>query len=125
MKSISLIRTAALALAMPSAAHAQLPRTMSPASDTSATALQGLLEDWDRIGFQPPSKPAQYRVYGRDGYVTSGPEYNFMASLIRSAVADSRAGRDQDTLMKIAAGRNLLAQQRDGNSSASTALTSR
>jgi hypothetical protein len=98
-----------------------MPET--PAAGASAAALQSLLEDWDRIGFQPPSKPAQYRVYGRDGYVTSGPGYNYMASLIRAAVADSRAGRDREALAKIATARTLLAQQRDGNRSESAALT--
>lgn len=48
-----------------------------------------------------PSKSMQYRVYGRVGYVTDGPGYNAMVSLIRSAARDSRAGRDEEALVKI------------------------
>lgn len=77
-------------------------------SGSSGVPLSALLRDWDRTGFGAPSKPAQFRVVGRDGYVTSGPGYNAMVSLIRSAVRDSREGRDQDALVKIARVRTLL-----------------
>jgi hypothetical protein len=85
-----------------------MPET--PVSGASAASLQTLFADWDWIGFQPPSKPGQYRVYGRHGYVTSGPEYNYMVSLIRMAGADARAGRDREALAKITAVRTLLAE---------------
>jgi hypothetical protein len=75
---------------------------------SSAVALQELFADWDRIGFSPPGKPGQFRVYGRGGYVTSGPGYNTMVTLMRIAAADSRAGRDQEALEKIAKVRSLL-----------------
>ena len=78
------------------------------ASGSSAAPLSGLLRDWDRAGFSAPSKPAQFRVYGRDGFVTSGPGYNAMTALVRSAVKDSRGGRDQEALTKIAKVRSLL-----------------
>jgi hypothetical protein len=34
----------------------------------NAASLKALLAEWDQAGFGPPSKPAQYRVYGRNGY---------------------------------------------------------
>jgi hypothetical protein len=110
MKKALLAAVAMLAIAASSPAYAQHPQSsLGPTSPgSSAAALHALVADWERIGFNPPSKPAQYRVYGRDGYVTSGPQYTIMVSLIRSAAADSRAGRDQDALTKIAKVRNLL-----------------
>jgi hypothetical protein len=75
---------------------------------SSAVALQTLFADWDRIGCSPPSKPGQFRVYGSGGYVTSGPGYNYMVTLMRIAAADARAGRDQEALGKIDKVRNLL-----------------
>jgi hypothetical protein len=74
----------------------------------SAAQLNALTTEWARIGFSPPSKPSQFRVYGREGYVTDGPGYNTMVSLIRSAANDSRQGREQEALMKIAKVRRLL-----------------
>jgi hypothetical protein len=71
--------------------------------------MAALLAEWDRAGFIAPSKPGQYRVYGRNGYVTSGPGYSAMVSLIRSAVNDTRNGRDRDAAAKIAKARSLLA----------------
>jgi RNA-directed DNA polymerase len=44
----------------------------------SAAQLEALGAEWDRIGFSPPSKPGQFRVYGQDGHVTDGPGYNTM-----------------------------------------------
>ncbi len=75
---------------------------------SSLSQMKHLGAKWDRIGFSTPSKPAQYRVYGRDGYVTDGPGYNRMALLIRSAANDSLQGREQEALMKIARVRSLL-----------------
>jgi hypothetical protein len=76
---------------------------------SSTSSLTALLAEWDRAAFSPPSRPSQYRVYGRNGYVTSGPGYNAMVSLIRSAVKDSREGRDREAAPKIASARHLLA----------------
>ncbi len=75
-------------------------------SDVSLTAL---FAEWDRAGFAAPSKPGQSLVHGRNGYVTSGPGYNAMVSLIRSAANDAREGRDRDAAAKIAKARSLLA----------------
>jgi hypothetical protein len=110
MKNALFAAVALLAMAATSSVYAQLPPS-SPdhvPSGSSAAALQALVADWERLGLSPPSKPAQHRVYGRDGYVTSGPQYNAMVSLIRSATADSRGRRDQDALTKIAKVQSLL-----------------
>jgi hypothetical protein len=80
-----------------------------PKSGSSAAALSALLAEWDRAGFSPPSKPGQYRVYGRNGYATSGPGYDAMVSLIHRAVTDTREGRARDAETKIAKARSLLA----------------
>ena len=92
-------------------AKIRLAPPVQPLQGSSATALATLLADWESIGFGTPSKPAQSRVYGRKGYVTSGPAYNTMVTLIRLALKDSRAGRDQDALAKVAKVRSLLGQQ--------------
>jgi len=76
---------------------------------SSEAALSTLLAEWNQAGFTPPSKPSQYRVYGRNGYATSGPRYNAMAALIRSAVADAEQGRDSDAATHIAKAMGLLA----------------
>lgn len=76
---------------------------------SSVASLNALLAEWDQAGFVAPSKPSQFRVYGRNGYVTSGPGYNVMVSLIRSAVKDTREGRDRDAATKIAQARSMLA----------------
>jgi hypothetical protein len=103
---------AACALAAgPAYAQRKPPDPVQPnyvASAGSAPQLDALGAGWDRIGFSPPSKPGQFRVYGRDGHVTDGPGYNLMVSLIRSASIDSRRGREQEALAKIARVRRLL-----------------
>lgn len=84
-------------------------RPNAPAVPGSSSAqLSALLQDWDRAGFSAPSKPAQGFVYGRNGRVTSGGEYHAMVSLMRSAIRDSREGRDQEALATIARARTLL-----------------
>ena len=84
----------------------------------ASTALSGLLRDWDRADFTAPSKPGQTFVSGRGGYVTSGPEYHAMVSLIRAAIRESREGHDQDALATIAKARTLLGSM-NGESTAS------
>lgn len=128
MKSIMLAAITALAVGAAVTAHAETqPSThgtgepaysggitevadeASSASGNHTASLTALLAEWDKAGFAAPSKPGQYRVYGRNGYRTSGAEYTAMASLIRSAVNDSRRGRDRDATMKIATAQSLLA----------------
>jgi hypothetical protein len=79
-----------------------------PQTETTVASLAALLADWDRAGFNPPSKPSQYRVYGRNGYVISGPGYNMMVSLLRSAVREADQGRDRAAAAHIAQARGLL-----------------
>ena len=120
MKYTILSTVAALALGIASAAHAQSAAALQPAGTATVSAsapsrqgsvasLSALLADWDRAGFNTPTKPSQYRVYGRDGASISGPEYNQMVELIRSAVTETRQGRDQAASLHIARATSLLA----------------
>lgn len=77
---------------------------------SSAAPLGALLQDWDRAGFAAPTKPAQARIYGRNGYVTSGGEYHAMVSLLQAAIRDSHEGRDEEALGKITQVRALFGQ---------------
>jgi hypothetical protein len=119
MKYTILSTVAALALGIVSAAHAQSAAAVQPAGTAmvsasasshqgSVTSLSALRADWDRAGFNAPTKPSQYRVYGRDGASISGPEYNQMVELIRSAVTETRQGRDQAASLHIARATSLL-----------------
>jgi len=109
MKNLLFAAVAALAVATADLASAQpSPAPSGDVVHSSAPALNVLLADWERIGFSAPSKPIQYRVFGRDGHVTDGPGYNAMVSLIRSAAIDSRAGRDEEALAKIGRVKQLL-----------------
>jgi hypothetical protein len=128
MKYTMLVAAAALAVGAAVTAHAENEQSPNsavrpayagsvtggaektyPEAGSSAASLSALRAEWDRAGFIPPSRPAQYRVYGRDGYTTSGPGYNAMVSLIRSAVNDAREGRARDAETKVAKARSLLA----------------
>jgi len=77
---------------------------------SSAAPLSALLQDWDRAGFEAPTKPAQARIYGRNGYVASGGEYHAMVSLLQAAIRDSHESRDEAALGKITKVRALLGQ---------------
>jgi hypothetical protein len=117
MKFITLAAVTAVALGVAVTAQAGndlsfngAERTIwSQAKPDSSASLNALLAEWDRAGFNTPGKPGQPRVYGREGYVTTGGQYNVMVALIRSAVNDVRAGHDQDAAPKIAKARDLLA----------------
>jgi hypothetical protein len=65
-------------------------------------SLGALLQEWNQADFNTPIKPAQYRVHGQSGYVTSGPGYNIMVSRIRAAADDARLGRDCGETKNIA-----------------------
>jgi hypothetical protein len=106
MKKTVLAAVAMFAMAA-TTANAQSSPDLS-LNGSSAVALQELFADWGRIGFSPPGKPGQFRVYGSGGYATSGPGYNTMVTLMRIAAADLRGGRDAEALEKIAKVRNLL-----------------
>jgi hypothetical protein len=123
MKHTMLVAMAALAVGAASTAHADSGRTTAPSglgvfsapvtasapAGGTAASLDALLTEWDQAGFSPPSKPSQFRVYGRNGYVTSGSGYNTMVALIRSAQADVQQGRDREAANHIAKARSLLA----------------
>ena len=119
MKFISLAAVAALAMGAAVSVHAenspsfdgQAPTFFSEtrAEASTAASLNALLAEWNHAAFNPPGKPGQSRVFGRDGYVTTGGGYNVMVSLIRSAANDVREGRDADAAPKIARARSLIA----------------
>lgn len=102
------LRDAAPSGAVP-AASAPAAASAGQASGGNQVALSALLADWDRAGFNSPSKPGQYRVYGHNGYVTSGPGYDAMVASIRSAVTDAQRGDDRQAAEHIAQARSLLA----------------
>jgi hypothetical protein len=104
------IAASAVAAARSAVARIRPASSVQPACGSSAPALAALLADWKGIGFGTPSKPAQHRVYGRKGHVTDGPTYNAMVTLIRLALKDSRTGRDEEALAKVAKVRSLLGQ---------------
>ena len=123
MKYIAFVTVAVLAVgaapgaraASDGAAQASAPSaafvTSSPGSPAggNVASLKTLLAEWDRASFTPPCKPNQHRVYGRNGYVTTGPGYYALASLIRSAQAETVQGRDPQAAAHIAKARTLLA----------------
>jgi hypothetical protein len=116
MKYIVMTAVTAFAVGTAATAHAENPRSSNSAvqpvcsgTEGSTASLTGLLAQWDQAGFDTPSKPGEYRVYGRDGYVTNGPRYNYMVSLIRAAANNVRNGNDHDAAAKISWVRGLLA----------------
>lgn len=80
----------------------------APSVESNAASLNALLAEWYQAGFSSPDKPGQYRVYGRDGYVTSGPGYDAMVSLIRSAVREAQQGHARAEAVQIAQAKKLL-----------------
>jgi hypothetical protein len=119
MRYIALATVAALAVGVAVTAHAESASAFNGKARTfvseagpeasSVASLNALLAEWGHAGFNAPGKPGQSRVYGRAGYVTTGGGYNFMVTLIRSAVNDVQEGRDQEAAPKIAKARVLLA----------------
>jgi hypothetical protein len=90
-----------LGCALPGAGnHAAQAQTRTPGS-TCGVALGGLMARWETIGFAEPSKPSQQIVAGRNGYSTSGGQFNYMRQQIRAAGQDCDAGRDADALRHI------------------------
>ncbi len=117
MKSLMLSAIAAIAVGAVVTARAQSVYPSGVSAVASQTygetashnpSLAALLAEWDRAAFVPPSKPGQYRVYGRNGYVTTGPGYNAMVALIRSARQDYAEGREHDGATKTARVERLL-----------------
>ena len=93
----------------PDAQHGSTTSTTTASPDTTQ-ALNALLTEWDQAGFTPPSKPAQYRVYGRNGYVTTGSGYGVMVSSIRAAITAVHAGHDDEALANIDRAKSMLAK---------------
>jgi hypothetical protein len=125
MKYITVAAAIMLVCGTAVTAHAQTARTLDdavqpakaapvveaaaarPSGETQA-ALDTVGGAWDRAAFDSPSKPSQYRVYGRNGFVTSGPQYNAMVESIREAVSDVDRGRDHAAAIHIDRAQELL-----------------
>jgi hypothetical protein len=117
MKSLMLTAIAAIAVGAVVIAHAQsvypggVSAVGSQAYGETASrnpSLPASLAEWDRAGFAPPSKPGQHRVYGRDGYVTTGLGYNAIVALISSTLQDYAESREHDEATKTAGAEPLL-----------------
>lgn len=105
----------AVGTAVTARAEARSPTGGADRADAAVqgtTSLAALLAQWERADFAAPSKPSQLLVHGRNGYVTGGPGYNAMISLIRSAADDARQGRV--ATKKIAMAQELLAASNPG-----------
>jgi len=84
-------------------------RAQSPTAGLSCGgALNSLMSQWQSIGFAEPSKPAQQIVAGRNGYSTTGGQFNFMRQQIRVAARECEGGRDADSLQHINTVRGIL-----------------
>ncbi len=120
MKAKTFAAATVILLGAATASHAgdaQLASSTSihPAGANASQSLDALLAQWNEAAFTPPVKPAQYRVYGRNGYVTTGPGYGAMVSSIRAAVIAVREGRDSDAKADIDRAKGLLASTAPAN----------
>lgn len=97
-----------------SGAMSEVPGKTNAQAAGNAASLSALSTEWDQAAFNAPSKPSQYRVYGRNGYVTDGPGYNAMVSTIRAAVNDAQKGHNHGAATNIAKARSLLAASNQG-----------
>jgi hypothetical protein len=109
MKYTMLVAVTAIAVEAAPTAHADIERS---ACRAPVQSLSALLQEWNQAGFNTPSKPAQYRVYGGTSYVTSGPGYSTMVSRIRSATNDARLGMDCGAAVNVAEASRLLASSK-------------
>jgi hypothetical protein len=105
-------RTVLLALPLgfaPFAAGQQAAQAQTQVPGGGCTvALEQLMSQWNSIGFQEPSKPAQQIVAGRHGFSTTGGQFNYLRGQIRVAARDCEAGRDADALQRINTVRGIL-----------------
>lgn len=104
MKYAVLAAVAAVAMGAASAAHADT-KPIARHAASPATSLSALMNEWNQAAFNSPSKPAQYRVYGRPGYATSGPGYNALVARIRAASADAQRSREDGETADLAHGK--------------------
>jgi hypothetical protein len=81
----------------------------APAIGSCRSALTALASEWNEIAFMAPGKPGQAIVTGREGYVTTGGDFNFMVGHIRLARVACDRGDDASALRSIAAVRDILA----------------
>ncbi len=85
------------------------------ADSSCQVALASLVNEWNAISFAPPSKPAQTIVVGRNGYVTSGGQFNSMTELMRQARAECNRGDTTSAMHDITAVQDLLSRSVQSN----------
>ncbi len=87
--------------------HSAIAQPVSTAGSCQG-ALIALASEWNDIAFAPPSKPGQAVVAGRDGHVTTGAQFNFMAGQIRLAHIACGRGDNASAMQDIAVVRDIL-----------------
>jgi hypothetical protein len=83
-------------------------QAQSMQGDSCQGAMSALLSEWRAISFEPPSKPGQANVAGKDGHVTSAGQFNYMAGLIREASMECDRGDAAAAMQHINAVRDGL-----------------
>jgi hypothetical protein len=88
---------------------AACPANAQPAEAEAScqAALSALAAQWYAIDFEPPSKPAQAIVAGRD-HVVSGGQYNAMITYIRAAHQACGRGDSDTAIQDIATVKTIL-----------------
>jgi hypothetical protein len=81
----------------------------APATASCRSALTALAAEWNEIAFMAPGKPGQTIVTGREGYVTTGGDFNFMVGEIRLAHVACDRGDEASAMQDIAAVQDTLA----------------
>jgi len=82
------------------------------AGNSCQGALTSLVNEWNAISFEAPSKPAQAIVAGKDGHVTTGGQFNYMTGLIRQAHQECDRGDAASAMEHIAVVRERLDRSR-------------
>jgi hypothetical protein len=82
------------------------------AGNSCQGAVTSLVNEWNAISFEPPSKPGQAIVTGKDGHVTSGGQFNYMTGLIRQARMECDRGDAASAIEHIAVVHDRLDRSR-------------
>jgi hypothetical protein len=79
------------------------------AADASCeAALAAVSEEWRAAAYEPPMKPAQAYVIGRDGRHPSGRQVTYMRAELKLAAHECSAGDNRGALQHIAIVHRLL-----------------
>ncbi|MGA3000540.1 MAG: hypothetical protein ABSE20_02330 [Acetobacteraceae bacterium] len=87
--------------------HAQAqPQASAP---SCSAALADLMAEWNRVGYQEPSKPSQMVVSGRNGQTTTAGRYYFLRAEIQASARSCEASRQEEAMQHINTVRVALA----------------